>query len=181
MPRGWFLNRRFSRDDACAAEFEKKMGEPYFILKYVVMAYLQYILVKSALDRVEGNFRDLPIISWLGHPHLDFYRSFEELCKQEDFNVESHWVTTEDGYINQIYRVNNFNGTSDSGKARPAVLMVHGLVDSSDSWIINGRNNSHGFILVDEGYDVWIANTRGNKYSQNHTTLNPQTDLEYWN
>ena len=75
-----------------------------------------------------------------------------------------------------MYRVNNFNDSVP----RPAVLMVHGLVDSSDSWVINGRNNSHGFILVDEGYDVWFANTRGNKYSQNHTTLNPKTDLEYW-
>jgi lysosomal acid lipase/cholesteryl ester hydrolase len=57
---------------------------------------------------------------------------------------------------------------------------VHGLVDSADSWLINGRKNSIGFILADAGYDVWLANTRGNKYSERHLTLNPDQDVQYW-
>ena len=35
-------------------------------------------------------------------------------------------------------------------------------------------------MLADAGYDVWLANTRGNKYSKKHETYNSEIDIEYW-
>lgn len=36
------------------------------------------------------------------------------------------------------------------------------------------------FIAVDAGYDVWLSNLRGNKYSRQHVLLDPDNDKEFW-
>lgn len=60
------------------------------------------------------------------------------------------------------------------------VLLIHGLLDSSDAWVINGREKSIAFLLTDHGYDVWMANFRGNPYSEQHAFLDSEIDIEYW-
>lgn len=34
-------------------------------------------------------------------------------------------------------------------------------------------------ILADNGFDVWVTNTRGTKYSRKHTSLDP-SNKKYW-
>ena len=44
---------------------------------------------------------------------------------------------------------------------------------------MNGRDGSLGFLLAAEGFDVWLGNTRGNRYSSSHETISP-TSPEFW-
>lgn len=57
-------------------------------------------------------------------------------------------------------------------------------MDSSDAFIMNYENKSLPFILANSGYDVWLGNNRGNKYSRNHSILNPDDNKDkddFWN
>jgi len=53
-------------------------------------------------------------------------------------------------------------------------------MDSSDSWVCNDRDKSYAFILAEAGYDVWLPNHRGNKYTNLHLDFDPTQSLEYW-
>ena len=39
------------------------------------------------------------------------------------------------------------------------------------TWLLLPSNQSLAFLLVDNGFDVWVANTRGTKFSRQHTSL----------
>ncbi|CAL8098430.1 unnamed protein product [Orchesella dallaii] len=79
---------------------------------------------------------------------------FTQLIEAQGYPSESHRVTTED--------------------------VFHGHWHTSADWVINKpKEDSLGFHLSDRGYDVWLANERGNGYSMRHTSLTP-ADPKFW-
>jgi lysosomal acid lipase/cholesteryl ester hydrolase len=50
---------------------------------------------------------------------------------------------------------------------------------AGDVWFLNSPKESLGFILADHGFDVWVGNVRGTRYSYGHVTLS-DTDKEFW-
>lgn len=68
------------------------------------------------------------------------------------------------------------------GPKKPVVFLQHGLLASADSWIINEETVAPAFALANKGYDVWLGNQRGTKYSRKHQNLDPDKmeDLHYW-
>ncbi|RYR00134.1 hypothetical protein Ahy_B07g088218 isoform A [Arachis hypogaea] len=48
------------------------------------------------------------------------------------------------------------------------------------TWLLLPPSQSLAFLLADNGFDVWIANTRGTKYSRQHISL-PTNSSDYWN
>ena len=60
---------------------------------------------------------------------------------------------------------------------KPVAIYQHGLLDSCAS-IICSEEKSLGIKLVEEGYDLWINNSRGNKYSRDHSLFDVENNIE---
>jgi len=107
--------------------------------------------------------------------------NMEEICLSKGYDsIESHKVITQDGYILGLYRIPAGRNESKSSTAKPVVLLQHGLLDSSWTWVNNFPSESLGFILADNGFDVWFGNSRGNFYSLAHVSFPVDSDA-FWN
>lgn len=96
------------------------------------------------------------------------------LIQRDGYTGEAHDVETEDGYILKIHRVLPRSG---SLKSHPVFLM-HGLFATSADFIITGPEVALAYLLADNGYDTWLGNNRGSKFSMNANESHDER--EYW-
>lgn len=100
--------------------------------------------------------------------------SVEHGYKCQEFNV-----ITDDGYILSMQRFPEGRRGGGGGRNKQPVLLQHGVLVDGMTWLLNSADQSLALILADNDYDVWIANTRGTRFSRRHVSLDP-SNPEFW-
>lgn len=106
----------------------------------------------------------------------DVVLSVPGIITRYGYICETHTVISQ-GYVLNIHRIPR----SKHGRSVPSktVLLQHGLFASSADWIMNGPEKGLGYVLADAGYDVWMTNIRGNRYSKDHILFKSDSE-SYW-
>ena len=113
---------------------------------------------------------------------------FTELCALFGYHSEEHIVQTKDGYLLGLHRLPFRKGEEGTrvnagpgSTSKRIVYLHHGLLMNSEIWVCSTEEDRClPFKLVEQGYDVWLGNNRGNKYSKKCTNCSPSSP-EFWN
>ncbi|KOB69975.1 Lipase [Operophtera brumata] len=130
--------------------------------------FIQSVILVFCFGYVQ-NKRKTKEIDTITDPNSDINLNSLQLISKYGNVPQRHTVITEDGYIVNVLRIPNKG---------PPVLFVHGIGDSSDSWLVTGPSSSLAYQLSSLGFDIWLYNSRGNKYSKGHVKNLP--DKQYW-
>lgn len=124
----------------------------------------------------EALLKELPLKFDIRPDTANFKSQFSD-----KYQIEEHEVTTEDGYIQQLMRINLVE--SEKRKLAPeyqknvgkVVYIQHGLFGYSGQ-LFYTQEASIGFHLINRGFDVWAGNERGNMFSSRHvnTEIRPK-------
>ncbi|XP_053686830.1 lipase 3-like [Sabethes cyaneus] len=112
--------------------------------------------------------------------------------ENEDGNLKTPQITTKYGYETEIHKLNTYGGfiiemhritaspsTGPFDPRKKPIFLMHGLLGSSGDWVLIGPNHALAYLLSDQGYDVWLGNARGNRYSREHSYLT-MDKKEFW-
>ena len=109
----------------------------------------QHSLGNSVLDLVahvpdqDGDYRTSESLKGLSLPEPLNAKPTDEMVAEAGYPVETHVVTTDDGYLLRVHRIPGGKlGQDDDRAPRPPVFLQHGLLSSSADWV-GGFQNSH--------------------------------------
>ncbi|KAK4225109.1 putative sterol esterase [Podospora fimiseda] len=113
---------------------------------------------------------------------------FVDLCALFGYTAEEHVVRTEDGYLLGLHRLawrkgeeNTRVNRGPNSVKKKVVYLHHGLLMNSEVWVcLTDEQRALPFVLVERGFDVWLGNNRGNKYSKKSIHSSPNSN-EFWN
>ena len=152
-----------------------KLDKKYIYIAILILftSILYYILHPKRnviIDKL-NNYTEKQILSrsQLSVP-VQHISSYQKIINEAGYYFEEHKIRTEDGYILTAWRIPCLLNESNTEiyKKRKPVILQHGLIDSSYTWLLLDKNHSLPFLLVDSGFDVWLTNTRGNAVSFEH-------------
>ena len=97
---------------------------------------------------------------------IDLSTYYITFMQNHGYKLDVHEVTTADGYILSLWHLLPKTTTTK------VAYFQHGLADTA--WcFFQLDSKSLPFLLIKEGYDIWLGNSRGNVFSTKHKTKDP--------
>ncbi|RYQ93732.1 hypothetical protein Ahy_B09g099972 isoform B [Arachis hypogaea] len=106
----------------------------------------------------------------------------DELILPAGYPCSEYMIQTKDGFLLGLQRVSSSSSSlrfGHAGERGPPVLLLHGLFMAGDAWFLNTPEQSLGFILADQGFDVWVGNVRGTRWSHGHRSYSVK-NKKFW-
>ena len=103
--------------------------------------------------------------------NYDIYEDFEDMeiaMKSYGYDMEPYTVLTEDGWYLTFFRIISTDGQklpSEKLKDKPPILIMNGMGQSGMAWFEFGGAMTIPGGIAERGYDVWVGNNRGHRYS----------------
>ena len=107
------------------------------------------------------------------------YPDMKEAMEAFGYDWEAHNVETEDGWYLTTFRIAGINGVKTQSD-KPPILILHGSGGSAMGWLEDGVGPSLPGSLAERGYDVWMGNQRGTRYSNKNRRDGEWSLKERW-
>jgi len=122
-----------------------------------------------------GALAVVPTMYYFSFNNLSL-NNYKEYIERFGHKLEENEVTTEDGYIINLWHlIPNFPVNPDK------VIFLQPGFASSGLCYFELQKKSLPYLLQEKGYDVWIGNNRGSKFSAKHITKNAKKlNGDFW-
>lgn len=151
-----------------------------YVKAFLILLVISNYSCDSIIDKIE-NFSSNLIegINFFNvvENNLDLNQKIEtykaNILLKNPTHVE-HKITTKDGYILTAWEYKSTNFMN----SKKVAMLQHGLLDDGFTWLVL-KDHSLVNLLLSEGYDVWVTNSRGTVFSTEHSNKQIK-DSEYW-
>ena len=122
----------------------------------------------------------LPLILAQGIDYDYDYSEMDKVADKHGFSWEPHQVDTEDGWRLSLLRITAVHDEPIKSD-KPPLFIIHGAYGSGDS-LTKGYFLEPGLpgLLAEQGYDVWLGNSRGAPLSNHNSRDGTWSDEERW-
>ncbi|CAI5757220.1 unnamed protein product [Candida verbasci] len=106
-------------------------------------------------------------------------KDISEIVSVSGYRIKEYVVTTNDGYLLVLHKLESKTPTNQA-PPKGIVYFHHGLLTCSELWVLGSEHNKTlPYLLLDLGYEIWLGNNRGNKYSRKHLKLSA-SNPKFW-
>lgn len=105
-------------------------------------------------------------------------KDINEIVANYGYIIREHVVTTRDNYVLILHKLERPSSKYlENGKI---AYFHHGLCTNSELFVLGSEYRKNlPYLLVELGWEVWLGNNRGNKYSRKHMKM-PVSDARFW-